>query len=422
MLSQNLLNLVDTAMVGQLGAPALGAVGLGGMVNWLLSAFFVAVGNGVQAIAARRVGQGDPRGAVGALHAALLIAWAFVLPYGLLLATQTSAIFRLLSSDPAVVAQGTPYLAVRLCASAFATTNVSFRGYWNGLGMTTVYLRTILLIHAINIVLNWLLIYGNLGFPTLGVTGAGVASAIAVATGSCTYAVLAWRHARGHGFLRREQMAGAPVRAVLRLSVPPGLQMLSLAATFVMFFRIADLLGTRQLAVTNVLVNLSMICVLPAVAFGMASATLVGQALGSGAGKSAAVWGWNTLLLAVIAMGLLGFILAVAPRTWLSLLINDPQAVALGVTPLILLGLLQPADAVGVVLSRTLIGAGAVRAVSVASLLLQWGLFLPLAYGWGVRAHGGLLALWIAMGAYRLVLALVMVVLFAKGRWYEVKV
>ena len=422
MISQNLVNLVDTAMVGQLGAASLAAVGMASMVNWLAAAFFNGLGAGVQVISARRVGERNPAGAVAALHGALVIALALVLPVSWLLATRAEHLFSLLSTDPAVTAAGVPYLRIRLLAAVFVVSNFAFRGYWNGMGRSGIYLKTIVMIHVINVGLNYLLIYGKLGFPALGVAGAGLASAIAVACGSAIHVVLAYRHAREYGFLRRGTLSLGIFANLARLSAPTGVQMVFLAGGFVAFFRIAELLGTRELAVTNVLVNLSLVCVLPAIAYGLAATTLVGQALGAGDAKMAVRWGWTTVAVGVASMLVLGGALVAAPGLWLGLLINDPETVALGIAPLVVLGLAQPIDGVGTVLSQTLIGAGAVRSVMVASVVLQWCIFLPSAYFFGVRGGGGLVVIWGAMAAYRALFSAIMVRLFLSGKWEKIQV
>ena len=422
MLSQNLLNLIDTAMVGQLGSPALAAVGLGSMVNWLSASLFMGLGAGVQAITARRLGQGDTRGAIGALHSAMLIALAIVLPYSLVLSQFSEKIFGVLSSDPEVVRLGGPYLATRMCAAVFVVINFSFRGYWNGIGRSMVYMRTIVVIHAINIALNWLLIYGKLGFPKLGVTGAAVASAVAVCAGTLTYCILAWQHARDQGFLARGTFVKGTVRGVLRLSLPAGVQNIFMSAGFVAFYRIAELLGTQQLAVTSVLINLSMVCLLPSLGFGLASTTLVGKSLGAGKKAEAALWGWTTVALASIAMAIFGGILALVPSFWLALFVKDLSARSMGAVPLRLLGCAQPLDAVGLVLSQSLLGAGAARTVMTASIALQWGLFLPVAYVIATKLDGGLTALWSALVVWRALFSMTMAVIFKRGKWATINV
>ena len=422
MASQNVLNLIDVAMVGELGSPALAATTLGGMTVWLAGAFFMAFGSGVQAITARRVGEQDHRGAVMALHAALVVALVIVVPWGLLLATKSTEIFSYLTSDPEVMEQGVPYLRIRLFAVALVSANFSFRGYWNGLGKSMVYLRTILTIHVTNVILNWLLIYGHLGFPRMEVRGAALASAIAVGVGTLTYVLLALKHSGKHGFGNPLCKARGVMGNVLKLSVPSGIQNIFFSAGFVSFVRIAELIGTAEVAATGALINLAMVCVLPAIGFGLAAATLVGKALGEKDPEEAFRWARATLKIAFKAFVVIGLVLAVVPKLWLGLLMNDPAAEAAAVIPLVVLGLSQPIDSIGVVLMQTLIGAGYVRTVTVVVLGLQWGLFLPSIFVYVRYYDGGLLGIFIAMGIWRGIQAAVMWKLFNGGKWTEVEV
>ena len=422
MLSQNLLNLVDTAMVGQLGSAALGAVGFGGLVNWLLAAFFMGMGAAVQAIAARRVGEGNHSGALAPLHLALIISGVILVPYSILLSQATPWMFGLLSDDPQVIVAGVPYLMIRLWSMPFAVANRVFRGYWNGIGLSSVYMRTLFVIHALNIVLNWLLIYGKLGCPRLGVSGAAIASATATAVGTLVYAALAWRLRRADGFFSKRGMGGTTIGGLLRLSIPAGASDLFLSAGFVAFYRIAQMVGTRELAATNVLINLVLVCLLPASGFGLAASTLVGQSLGADRQDSARTWVRTTLTVTIGVMCVLGVILAFGAPLWLDLLMNDPEAERLAVLPLILVGCMQPFDAIGLVLTHALIGAGAVRSVMIGSILLQWGVFLPLAYLAAVVFDGGLLSLFLAMGVWRALFSLTMGTLYRRGGWARIAV
>lgn len=422
MLSQNLVNLVDTAMVGQLGSDALGAVGMGSMANWLAAAFFNGLGAGVQVITARRMGQGNRQGAIAALNTALVIIVIVVLPYSFFLSTQTRFFFSKLTNDPSVMSLGANYLAIRLYAAVFVIANFSFRGYWNGIKRPTIYLKTILVIHSVNIMLNYLLIFGKFGFPRLGVQGAAIGSAIAVGVGTLIHLIMAWRVARHDGFFRFLRIDFHLVKNVFRFSAPTGVQMVFLSGGFVAFYRIADLLGTAQLAATNVLVNLSLVCVLPAMGFGLAATTLVGHALGERQISEAKRWGWYTTAIAAMLMALLGGLLASFPRLWLSLLMKDPIAIEYGIVPLVILGLLQAIDGMGIVLSQTLIGAGAVRAVMLGSIFFQWFVFIPLAYFWGTKGGGGMIAIWLSMAIYRSLFAFSMLAIFARGRWVSIRV
>ncbi len=175
MTSQTVLNLVDTAMVGRLGPAAQAAAGLGSFAFWVLANLVIAVGTGVQAVASRRDGEGDSEGVGAALDTGLVLAAVLGLPLGYLFAQASPNLFPLLSDDTQVVAGGVGYLAIRLMGLGVVAANYCFRGFYNGIGMSRVYMGTLATMHLVNVVLNWLLIYGNLGLPAMGVQGAALA-------------------------------------------------------------------------------------------------------------------------------------------------------------------------------------------------------------------------------------------------------
>ena len=225
MLSQNLLNIVDTAMVGFLGDPALAAVGLGGFVVFMCMSMILGISTGVQALAARKKGEGRTDRAAKILNSSLLLVLVIAPVLSAILILFVKPLFPYLNSDPEVIRQGVPYLQVRLAAIMFVGMNFAFRGYWNALDLSRLYMITLILMHACNIVLNYVLIFGHFGAPALGVTGAGIASAVSLAVGTGIYFFLGFRHIRKDGFLRglanREE-----TRSLVKISIPSGVQQL----------------------------------------------------------------------------------------------------------------------------------------------------------------------------------------------------
>ncbi len=349
MASQNVLNLVDTAMVGLLGAAPLAAVGMASFANFMAAAFIMGLSAGVQAMAARRIGEGGHDEAAVPLNGGLLLALVIAVPWSVLLIVETPRFFPYLVSDPDVVSQGVPYLQARLGAMVALAMNFSFRGYWNGVGLSKVYMRTLIVMHSLNIFLNWVLIFGHLGCPALGSTGAGIASAIATFAGTGLYFYQGMRLARGNGFLR-----GLPdqstILTMLRLSVPAGIQQFFFAAGMTAFFWILGRIGTAELAASNVLVQLLLVAILPGIGFGMASASLVGQALGRGEAEAAHAWAWDVVRLAVVTVGAVSMLGLVFPDFLLRFFLHDPVTLALARTPLRVLAVAMWVDTIGLVL------------------------------------------------------------------------
>jgi multidrug resistance protein, MATE family len=416
MTSQNVLNLVDTAMVAHLGAATLAGVGLASFINFMAVAFITGLSSAVQAMAARRVGEGKLDETAIPLNGGILLSCALGIPLAALMIWQAPNILALLNDDPAVVAAGSTYLQLRLLSIFAIGVNFSFRGYWSAIKLARLYMFTLLGMHSFNIALNYCLIFGKLGLPELGVVGAGLGTSISICLGSLAYCLLGWKHARKAGFLARrpsrEQFAN-----LLRLGLPSSLQQLLFAAGFTVLFWIVGQVGTQQLAVANVLINISLVAVLPGIGFGLAAATLAGQALGRRDVDDAHRWAWDVCKVASLLLGLIGLPMLLAPRFLLGFFLPEAALVEIGVTPLRLIGASIVLDGVGLVLMHALFGVGAARLVMGVSVGLQWLLFLPLAYLLGPVWGLGLAAIWLAMSAYRGLQALVLASVWQRRGW-----
>ncbi len=420
MVSQNVLNLVDTAMVGQLGDTALAATGMGSFANFVSVAFITGMGSGVQAMVARRKGEGRDSEVAVPLNGGLLMALGLALPLCALLYLLAPTLFPLLVDDPAVQAVGTDYYRLRLIGVAAVGMNFAFRGYWNGVGLSKMYLGTLIVMHTVNIFLNWVLIFGKLGMPAMGAPGAGLATSISVWAGSAVYVFLCWRHARPQGFLR-----GLPDRGtlltMLRLAVPAGIQQELFAAGYLSFFWIVGQVGTRELAAANVLLTLTLVAVLPGLGFGLGAASLVGQALGRGDPEDARRWGWEVVRIAAGVMGLLGLPMLFAPDAILGVFLEDPDTLALAVPALQIVGGAIVFDAVGMVLLNALLGAGAARQVMAVAVGAQWLVGLPLAWLVGPVLGWGLTAIWASQVGWRVLQAGVFALLWQRGDWQRIR-
>ena len=421
MASQNVLNLVDTAMVGYLGAPSLAAVGLGSFANFMAVAFIMGLSAGVQAIASRRLGEGLREQTASGLNAGLLIALLVAVPWSLILILSADRLYPLLVDDPEVVAIGVPYFQARLAGMVAIGMNFAFRGFWNGIGQSRRYLQTLVIMHACNLFLNWVLIFGHFGFPALGAYGAGIGTTISTFLGTTIYTILALRHAGGTGFLRR--IADRKTMAsMLRLSIPAGTQSFFFATGMTLFFWIIGRIGTAELAASNVLVQLLLVAILPGVGFGIAAASLVGRALGRGDREDAVTWGWDVSRLAMIVVGTGALIGVIAPDLLLKIFLHEEHTVALARFPLRLLGATMVVETLGGVLMNALLGAGASKTVMFVSVTLQWGLFLPVAFLLGPVLGFGMSAVWLAQVGYRCLQGLVFASIWHSRKWVGVEV
>lgn len=401
MVSQNLLNLIDTAMVGSVGTAALAGVGLGSFGFFMSFAVLIGLASAVQAVTARRVGEGNEAKAATPVHEGILVSLVAGVPLGLMLWFASPTLFGVLAEDPAVYEHALPYYRARLFSIVAVGVNVSFRGFWNGVNLPALYFRTLVTMHVVNVVVSYALIFGIGGLPELGSLGAGVGSAVATWVGVATYFMLAMGRGRPFGFaLASSKPSWASAMSLFRLAIPNAAQQFLFAAGFTVYFWILGRIGTAELAAGNVIINLTLVAILPGLGLGFAAASLVGQALGRGNAADAKQWGWDVTKVGVVVLALLGLPMVAFPDAILSIFLSsDPDAMALARLPLQIVGATTALEAVGLVLQHSLLGAGAARSVAMVSVFFQWGLFLPMAYVvgpiWGMGLLG--VAMWQAV-------------------------
>jgi Na+-driven multidrug efflux pump len=208
----------------------------------------------------------------------------------------------------------------------------------------------------------------------------------------------------------------------LRLSVPTGIQQFFFAAGMTAFFWIIGLVGTAELAASNVLVQLLLVAILPGMGFGMAAASLVGQALGRGDPDDARRWGWEVVRIAAVFVGSISVIGLVFPDFLLRLFLHEPETLALARTPLRIVAAAMAFDTVGIVLMNALLGAGDNRRVMILAVSCQWLIFLPVAYLIGPIAGLGMTGVWLAQVGYRSLLTIGFVRLWRGGAWAGISV
>ncbi|MGE0487741.1 MAG: MATE family efflux transporter [Vulcanimicrobiota bacterium] len=421
MVSQNVLNLVDTAMVGTLGNAALAAVGLGGFVTFMSVAFFQGFASSVQAIAARRVGEGLQERAAWPLNGALLMVVALGIPASALLYWLSPWLLALVNSDTQVLAVAVPYYKARVLGVVAIGANFAFRGFWNGTDRSRIYMRTLWGMHALNIVLNYLLIFGKCGLPALGATGAGLATTLALYFGTLSYLVQARALAADNGFLH-----GLPSRdtmlSLLRLLWPAGLQQFLFATGMTTLYWIVGLVGTAELAATNVLINLLLVVILVEIGFGLSAGALAGQELGRGDPERAVAWGWEVVALSfrfIVPVCLLGLL---APRLVLAPFIHDQATLEMALWPVRIIALTLPFDTFGMVFLHALQGVGDNRRVLLVVIGTQWLFFLPTSYLVGPVLHQGLIGLWLVHAVYRITQAGLLTLLWRGRKWVELRV
>ena len=413
MLSQSVLNLIDAALVGRLGEVALAGVGVGGYAMFMLTAVVFGLSSSVQSQTAQRAGI-SAKEHYHPLQSGLMIGAAVALPLSILSWWQAPLLIGFITPALDVHEVAVNYFRWRVISLPAIALTLCFRGYWNGRQQTQLYLQIIVAVHLLNVVASAGLIYGVAGLPQMGASGAGAGTTLSLFVGLVVWSRIS--SAFNTHFLTCLP-SFATLRSTLALAIPHSIQQLWFAAGYAVLFWLLSQLGTASVAVGHVLINLSLLLILPGVGVGVAAMSLVGEALGRDAQREAHQWGLDALRVAWLLLLLLALPMLLMPEKILSGFFRSPELIAMGAVPLQLTGVMIALDAAALVLAQALMGAGAQRTVMMLTLGMQWLFFLPLAWWVGIGLGHGLLGIWLMQLLYRLVNSIGFVWVWQRRRW-----
>ena len=418
-LSQTLMGLVDTLMVGHLGSAELAAVGVATLLFSALATTLKSVDTAVQTEVAQRVGSGRDAevGGVTGTAVALSVVLGGVVTLAVL--ARPAALMALVARSPDVLDFGVEYLRWRVPGMVPFMLFFVLRATFDGIGWTRVGMAVGIGMNAVNVLLNGMLIFGWFGAPAMGVAGAALAS-----TASSLLAVLALLGVALAPAARvRFRLAGPGLwrprllPVLVRLGWPQAVQSLGALLALLVFFRILGQISTVAVAAGNIVLRIAALSFMPGFGVGVAVQTLVGQSLGRGDPRGAARAGWGGVVLAMLFMGAFGVLFLLAPGWLLRLFTVDPRLVAAGTPILRLMGLVQIFDAVGLTLAGALRGAGQTRQVMLVDVVAAWLLFLPSAWLFGVKLGLGLTGAWVGVLVWFFLYAVGMTGWFLRGDW-----
>ncbi len=423
MLSQSMINLADAALVGPLGEAALAAVGAGSYANFVALSLLAGLSAGIQAQVARRDGAGRTAECIVPINHGLLLSVLFALPVSLLLASAAPWLLNLIyhSNTASFTSDATAYFQIRVLSLPAAAMILSFRGFWNGAGQPRSFLYLLVITHISNVAISYLLIYGNFGLPALGVKGAALGTLISMYLCALLNFIKVKQQTKASGLLSQWGNLSSFKRLV-QLIIPDSLQQTLFALGMMLLFAMVAKMGTSAMAVAHVLMNISLVLILPGLGLGMAANTLVSKSLGAHEPERAWQWGQETMYTASASLLLLSLPLLLMPETVLALFLHNPALVQLGKIPLQLTGIGLILDAPSLVFIQALLGAGANRVVLYIRFLLQWLLLLPVCWLIGPELGLGLTAFWAVTTIQRLISSISFMAVWNARKWSRISI
>jgi MATE family multidrug resistance protein len=423
MISQTAMTFVDAIMVGRLGPTELAAVGLSGTLTWGLFSFFNGVVNGVNTFVAQDYGA-RRFGNIGR------VTWQgvyFALISGFILISLSRydiELMRLLGPAEDVQHIGASYLGIRLWGGGFIVLYMCFSAFMRGIGDTRTPLKITIFINLLNVLGDYVLIFGKWGFPRLGTDGAAYATVGASGVGALIFLLV---------FISSESDSRFSTRAtwrprlnlmdrLSRVGLPIGLQWFLDMASFIVFSALIGRIGTLELAASTAGLRLMHLSFMPVFGVSIAATTLVGQYVGSREVPYATRSGYTAIKISMFYAGLIALLFLALPHRLVMLINEDPEVVRLGARILRIAAIFLLFDSMGIASNGCLRGAGDTRWAMYIGVGYAWFLFIPLAYAGAIALKGGAVGAWAGATVYIISLGVTYFIRFRTGRWKSIKI
>ena len=417
------MQIVDSAMVGRLGAPQLASIGLGGIWLWTLLCFFVGTTTCIQTFVAQHHGAEEYREcgswAWQGLHALvpIAVAMSFVIYFG----AETLLVW--IAPDPEITPYALDYLRMRAFGNVGLIGAVALSSFFRGLGDTRTPLYASVAANLLNALLDYGLIFGNFGLPAWGVAGAGVATSIAEWANFLFLGIFFFRFAGVEQYQTRFARPSLDrIRRLMRTGLPVGGQWWLEMTSFAAFMTLVARMGDAPMAASQAFIALLAVSFMQAQGLGIAVSTLVGRYIGARDLDSAERSFSSGIQVCLMFTGSIAVVYLVFPEPLLRIFSDDVRVIELGV-PLLWVGsVFQVFDAVAIIADGGLRGAGDTRWPMIVRFLLAWGIFLPAAYILGFVLGGGLTWAWGGGVIYIAVLSAVMLLRIRSGVWKTIRI
>jgi multidrug resistance protein, MATE family len=390
------MGLVDTLMVGRLSPEAIGAVGIGSSLFMGIVIFAMGLLLGLDTLVSQAFGAGR----VHECHRWLL--HGIVL--SLLVSTPATLILfglaRILAGwgiDPRVLQLTEPYLEVVTWSVLPLLLYATFRRYLQGMGVVRPVMLALFVANIANVAINWMLIFGKLGAPAMGVRGAAWATVISriVMAAYLLVVILLREHGRRPGLFETPlRIEWAWMRRLVQLGFPAAAQITLEVGVFAAATALAGRLAPAALASHQIALNIAACSFMVPLGLSSAGAVRVGHAVGRRDAAGAARAGWTALLLGAGFMLCTAAFFVLAPTILIGAFTSDAGVLALGSSLLFVAAVFQLFDGIQGVATGVLRGLGDTRTPMLWNLFGHWFVGLPFGYTLCFVLGLGVLGLW----------------------------
>ncbi len=420
MLLTNGLSFVDTMMIARLGESEIAAVGLANQMFFLVFLIFFGITSGTGIFIAQFWGDGDEKGIHHVVGLSLIGTLVFAIPFALVSWLFPHELMRLFTPDPAVVELGVEYLRVIAPSYIFSGISFAFAMALRSIERPRIPLSATAISLGLNTIMNFVLIFGLLGFPALGVRGAAIATLISRGIELIVIVGLVYSRRLPVAAGIREYL-GFDREMVKRFFITAGPVLLSeitWSLGMVMYKLVFARMGTDVIAAANITESIQGLFFVILMGTGSTAAIMIGKKIGEGRKEDAERFGRYFLIQSLISGTFLGLLMSATAPAIVLLLNLKADTVALVRITLIAIGFLIPIKAFNLhMILGILRGGGDTRFSFILEFLGVWGIGVPMAVFAGLYLKLNLPVVYLLVGLEEVVKFVLTGLRFRSGKW-----
>lgn len=420
----SLVGMVDTVMVSSLGSYAIAAVGLTTQPKFIALAVFMSLNVAISAIVARRRGEGDRDSANRVLVQALIISVVLTVVISVVTVIWADPIIRLCGSAPDTHDAAVGYLRIIQGGMIFNVLSMVINAAQRGCGNTKIAMRTNLVSNGVNIVLNYLLIGGNLGFPKLGVQGAAIAT-VAGTICACVMSFISVMHPGQ--FLSIQDFFSLKfdrrnLSAIVNIGSSTLAEQVFLRIGFLVYAVLVAKLGTTAFAAHQIGMNIMNISFSFGDGLSVAAIALVGRSLGENRRDMAKIYGGVCQRMGVLFSAAISVVCIALGTPIFMLFSREEEILRYGEMIMVIMAVITFMQVAQVVFSGCLRGAGDTKFTAVVSLISVTFIRPGLGYLFCYPLNMGLFGAWMGLAVDQLARFLLTYMRFHSGKWMHFKI
>ena len=360
-ISFTIMQFVNRLMVADLGTEALAAVLPAGIISTIPASFAMGIVTSVTTFVSQSLGKGSKKDCSNYCWQAMYMGMVYSVIVAAIMWPAAPWIFKVLGHEPAVAKLEVIYLRIMLYTLIPVISVWACSQFFMGIHRPIITMYAALVAQVVNIVFNYLLIFGKFGFPKMGIAGAGWGSFIGVMVGAAIRMVVFLGDKMNANFQSRRTMNidFRKMRDLLKLGLPSGMGVLVNTSFWGMIlFVLVGKFGKEALAATSAVFSYTNLAIMPIVGIGIALTAAVGRAIGQDKKDIAIKQTDLCLKISLVYMGLVGLYFFAFKESLMTFFSTDDMVIKTGTNILICAAIFQIFDAVAIIYSSALRGAG----------------------------------------------------------------